>query len=46
MDDTCQLRANNRVLAAQKSPTPGRTDVRTYRLTDASAQIQVTCAAR
>lgn len=46
MDDTCQVRANNRLLAAQKSPSTVRTDVRTYRLTDASAQIQVTCAAR
>lgn len=46
MDETCQVRAGNRVVAPQKSPALARADVRFYRLTDASAHIQVTCAAR
>ncbi len=46
MGDQCQLRADKRVIPAQKSPAPERSDIRTYRLPDASAQIQVTCAAR
>jgi len=46
MDDTCQVRASNRVVPPQKSAAPARADVRNYRLNDASALIQVTCAAR
>lgn len=46
LDDSCQVRANKRPTALQPTTVSSSTDIRTYRLPDASAQIQVTCAAR
>lgn len=42
----CQVRAHQRTLAPQSSPTPARTDIRHYRLNDVTARIQIHCPAR
>ena len=42
----CQVRAHQRALAPQSSPTPTRTDIRHYRLNDVTARIQIHCPAR
>ena len=42
----CQVRAHQRTLAPQSSPTPARTDIRHFRLNDVTARIQIHCPAR
>ena len=46
MAPACKLSANGQPVVATKPSNNLRTDVRTYKLADASAQIQVICAGR
>ncbi|RLJ38706.1 bifunctional glycoside hydrolase 114/ polysaccharide deacetylase family protein [Acidovorax sp. 106] len=46
MAPTCKVSANGQTLAAAKSSEKERPDLRTYRLPDAAAQIQILCAGR
>ena len=46
MAPACKLSANGQPVVAAKPSSNLRTDVRTYKLADASAQIQVICAGR
>ena len=46
MVPTCKVSANGQTLAATKSSEKERLDLRTYRLPDAAAQIQILCADR
>ena len=46
MAPACKLSANGQPVVAAKPSNNLRTDVRTYKLADASAQIQVVCAGR
>ncbi|WP_240456826.1 hypothetical protein [Acidovorax sp. 1608163] len=46
MVPTCKVSANGQTLAATKSSEKERPDLRTYRLPDAAAQIQILCAGR
>lgn len=43
---TCKVSANGQTLAATKPSEKERPDLRTYRLPDAAAQIQILCAGR
>nr|WP_245951777.1 bifunctional glycoside hydrolase 114/ polysaccharide deacetylase family protein [Paracidovorax anthurii] len=42
----CQVRADQRLLAPDRSPPPGTVDVLAYRLSHAAAQIQLRCPGR
>ncbi len=46
MSPTCKLSANGKPLAPTNTSDNGRINLRTFRLTDASAHIQVVCAER